>query len=72
MLTDAASDPAVKIVGTFPEDSHPPIIYPVAVTKESTKPDASVFLNYVRSPAARPAFEKQGFTILAPGAGQRF
>ena len=70
--TDAASDPSVKIVGTFPEDSHPPIIYPVAVTKESTKPDASVFLEFVRSPAARPAFERQGFTILAPGGGQRF
>ena len=32
--TDAASDPTVKIVGTFPADSHPPIIYPAAVTKE--------------------------------------
>ena len=31
--TDAASDPTVKIVGTFPADSHPPIIYPAAVTK---------------------------------------
>src|SRR6266567_4824583 len=44
--TDAASDPAVKIVGTFPENSHPPIIYPVAVTKGSTKPDTSVFLEF--------------------------
>jgi len=70
--TDAVSDPAVKIVGTFPEDSHPPIIYPVAVTKTSTKLDASVFLEFVRSPAARAAFERQGFTILAPGGGQRF
>ena len=32
--TDAASDPSVRIVGTFPADSHPPIIYPAAVTKE--------------------------------------
>ena len=32
--TDAASDPTVKIVGTFPADTHPPIIYPVALTKE--------------------------------------
>ena len=32
--TDAAAEPNVKIVGTFPADTHPPIIYPVALTKE--------------------------------------
>jgi molybdate transport system substrate-binding protein len=68
--TDAASDPTVKIVGTFPENTHPPIIYPIALTKESTHPDAQAFLNYLRSPAARAAFERQGFTVLTPG-GQR-
>src|SRR5499426_1593672 len=68
--TDAASDPTVKIVGTFPENTHPPIIYPIALTKESANPDAQAFINYLRSPAARAAFERQGFTVLAPG-GQR-
>jgi molybdate transport system substrate-binding protein len=67
--TDAASEPAVKIVGAFPDDTHPPIIYPLAATKDSTNPDALAFLNFIRSPAARPAFEKQGFTVL--GAGGR-
>jgi molybdate transport system substrate-binding protein len=65
--TDAASDPNVKIVGAFPDDSHPPIVYPVALTKDSTNPDASAFLNFIKSPGARPAFEKQGFTVLGPG-----
>jgi molybdate transport system substrate-binding protein len=68
--SDAVSDPAVKIVGTFPEDSHPPIIYPIALTKDSSNPDAAALLDYIRSAKARPAFERQGFTILAPG-GQR-
>ena len=68
--TDAAADPAVKIVGTFPEDSHPPVIYPAALTRASTNPDAKAFLSYLRSPAARPAFERQGFTVLGPG-GER-
>jgi molybdate transport system substrate-binding protein len=68
--TDAAADPTVKIVGTFPENTHPPIIYPIALTKDSTNPDALAFLNFIRSPAARPIFERQGFTVLAPG-GQR-
>lgn len=62
--TDAAADPAVKIVGTFPADSHPPILYPVAVTASSTNADAQAFVDYLKSPAARPLFEKQGFTVL--------
>jgi molybdate transport system substrate-binding protein len=68
--TDATADPSVKIVATFPENTHPPIIYPVALTKESANVDAQAFLNYLRSPAARAAFERQGFTVLGPG-GQR-
>ena len=68
--TDAASDPNVKIVGTFPEGSHPPITYPIALTKDSSNPDAVALLDYIRSAKARPAFERQGFTVLAPG-GQR-
>jgi molybdate transport system substrate-binding protein len=66
--TDAASDPNVTIVGTFPEDSHPPIVYPVAVTRDSTNPDAAGFVAYLRSPGAKLAFEKQGFTILNKSA----
>jgi molybdate transport system substrate-binding protein len=62
--TDAAAEPKVRIVATFPEGSHPPILYPVAVTKDSTHPDAQGFLNHLRSAAARTAFEKQGFTVL--------
>lgn len=68
--TDAASDPSVKIVGVFPEDSHPPIVYPIALTKTSANPDAAPFLQFMQSGAARAAFEKQGFTVLSRG-GQR-
>ncbi len=62
--TDAAADPSVKIIGKFPDDSHPPIIYPVAVTRDATSPDAAAFLDFLRGPAARMAFERQGFTVL--------
>jgi molybdate transport system substrate-binding protein len=68
--TDAVSDPNVAIVGTFPEGSHPPIIYPVAVTRNATAPNAAEFLAYMRGPAAKTAFEKQGFTVLnRPASG---
>jgi molybdate transport system substrate-binding protein len=62
--TDAASEPDVRIVGTFPEDTHPPIIYPAALTKDTNNAIAADFLKYIRSPTARPAFERQGFTVL--------
>jgi molybdate transport system substrate-binding protein len=62
--TDAAADANVRIVATFPADSHPPIVYPVALTKDSASPDAAALLAYLRGPAAKAAFEKQGFTVL--------
>jgi molybdate transport system substrate-binding protein len=62
--TDAAADKGVKIVGAFPESSHPPIIYPIAVTMASTNPDAAAYIGFLKSPSAKPAFEKQGFVVL--------
>jgi molybdate transport system substrate-binding protein len=62
--TDAASDPNVEVAGVFPENTHPPIIYPIALTAASRNPDAAKFLGFLESPAARPAFEKQGFSVL--------
>jgi molybdate transport system substrate-binding protein len=66
--TDAAAEPKVKVVATFPADSHPPIVYPVALLSASTNPDAASFLKYLESDAAKPAFTKQGFTIIASGS----
>src|SRR5215467_4429437 len=62
--TDAAADPRVKIAGVFPEDTHPPIIYPAALTADSKKPGAARLLEFLASPTARPIFEKRGFTVL--------
>jgi len=64
--TDAVAEPRVKVIGTFPADSHPPIVYPVALVASSTNADARAFLGYLESDAAKPAFIKQGFRIIAP------
>jgi molybdate transport system substrate-binding protein len=61
--TDADADKAVKIVGTFPPDSHPPIIYPIAVVAASTNPGTVGYIAFLKSPAARILFEKHGFTV---------
>jgi len=62
--TDAASDPSVRIVGAFPAVSHPAIIYPMALLSTSSRPDAQAFIDFLKTPQAKPFFEKQGFTVL--------
>jgi molybdate transport system substrate-binding protein len=64
--TDARVDPGVVIVGTFPEDSHPPVIYPGAIVATSDNPNAVTFLGFLRAPSAVSVFEHYGFTVLAP------
>jgi molybdate transport system substrate-binding protein len=61
--TDAMADRGVRIVDTFPAASHPPIVYPAAVTMASKSPDAKAFLDYLQSPVARPVWERYGFAV---------
>jgi molybdate transport system substrate-binding protein len=61
--TDAKIDPGVKIVGVFPENSHAPIVYPVALTA-TAKPDAAPYLAFLRTQAAKAIFERYGFSFL--------
>jgi molybdate transport system substrate-binding protein len=65
--TDAKVEPGVKIVGHFPADSHPEIVYPVAATVKA-KPDAMRYLDFLQSQTAKAVFEKYGFTFLPPPA----
>jgi molybdate transport system substrate-binding protein len=65
--TDAKVDQNVKIVAVFPEDSHAPIRYPVAVVKASKNPDAPKFVAYLSSPAAQAIFTRYGFAVLGKG-----
>ena len=62
--TDAKADAAVKVVGTFPADSHPSIIYPAGVIAASKNPDAAEFLKFLQSDKAKAIFEAQGFVVL--------
>ncbi|MHC1548729.1 molybdate ABC transporter substrate-binding protein [Phyllobacterium sp. K27] len=62
--TDAMADKEVVIVGTFPEESHKPIVYPIAMLADSKSAHAMSLLDYVKSHKAVPMFEKHGFTVL--------
>ncbi len=62
--TDAKVEPKVKIIGTFPDGSYPPVTYPVAATADTKKADVAQYLGFLRSGAAKAIFEKYGFSFL--------
>jgi molybdate transport system substrate-binding protein len=62
--TDAKVQPKVRIVGLFPDASHPPIIYPAAVTAGAAHPEAAAFLGYLQGPRGAAVFRKYGFIVL--------
>ncbi len=61
--TDAAISKKVRVVGTFPPDSHPPIVYPAAAVAGGDSDAAADFLKFLKTPAARKIFEKYGFEV---------
>jgi molybdate transport system substrate-binding protein len=62
--TDAKAEPRVKVIGVFPADSHPPIVYPAALTAEA-KTGAAAYLEFLQSSPARSIFDQRGFAFLA-------
>ena len=59
--TDALAEKRVRILDVFPEDSHPPVTYPIALTAHAS-PEAQRFEDFVVSEAAKPIFRKYGFS----------
>ncbi|CAN1554227.1 ModA ABC-type molybdate transport system, periplasmic component [Rhabdaerophilaceae bacterium] len=65
--TDAAVEPQVRILATFPEHLHPPILYPVAIVHASTNTQASAFLAFLKGEKAFAILMKYGFISLLAG-----
>ena len=61
--TDVKVAPQVRTVGTFPDSTHAPIVYPAALTKTAS-PGAKAFLDFLSGGEARAIFEKAGFSAL--------
>ena len=59
--TDAASEPRVRIVGAFPANTHPPIVYPAALVAPAKGDGGADFLAFLKSSAAEAIFRKHGF-----------
>jgi molybdate transport system substrate-binding protein len=61
--TDAALAPKVRVVAVFPEDLHPPVVYPAALVQGRATPAAARFLDHLKTDAARDVFRKYGFSV---------
>ncbi len=62
--TDAHAAPDVKIVARFPESSHAPVVYPIALTATAKGEAPQKLLNFLEGPDAARAFVKQGFVVM--------
>jgi molybdate transport system substrate-binding protein len=62
--TDAHAEARVKVLGTFPESSHAPIVYPIAIIAASTNPDGKAFYDYLATAAASALFKRESFDVL--------
>lgn len=60
--SDAMAEPRVRILATFPPESHPAITYPGAIVADSTATAASDLLTFLQSPIAKEVFLRHGFT----------
>ena len=61
--TDARVDPGVHVLGVFPENTHPAIVYPAALTRTASA-SARDFLAFLSVPQSKAIFEKAGFSLL--------
>ena len=61
--TDAAITDQVKVIGMFPEDSHPPIVYPAAIVSGKTDKITSQFMAFLKAPESVAVFKKYGFSV---------
>ena len=59
--TDARAEPRVRVVDAFPETTHPPVVYPVAVLAAARSAKAQPFVDFLRSPEGRAIFAARGF-----------
>ena len=62
--TDARGATGVKVVGTFPDDSHDPIVYPMAIVAGHDRPEVKAFFDFLLSAEGKTLFKSYGFKTL--------
>ncbi len=67
--SDGRISPRVRVVDRFPADSHPPIVYPLAVVSGRRRPAVMALHAFLRGPEAAAIFRAHGFTVPAAAEG---
>ncbi|MEH6421697.1 molybdate ABC transporter substrate-binding protein [Pseudomonas sp. CGJS7] len=62
--SDAKAEPNVRVLATFPADSHPAIVYPVAVIASAKHTGAAGFAQWLHGKDAAAIFRRRGFAPL--------
>jgi molybdate transport system substrate-binding protein len=63
--TDARLDRGVRVIGIFPPDSHPPIVYSVATVARSSNPNRDQVFRYITSALAAQVFMSFGYAVIS-------
>jgi molybdate transport system substrate-binding protein len=61
--TDAAASQGVRVIGTFPAESHAAITYPFAITRAGDTAEARAFLAFAASAEAGTIWQRFGFSL---------
>ncbi|MCB4825207.1 molybdate ABC transporter substrate-binding protein [Roseicella aerolata] len=65
--TDAQASAGVRVIGTFPPESHPPVTYPFALTRRAGgHAQALALLAFLSGPGAAESWRRFGFSLAAP------
>ena len=62
--TDARISERVRVVGTFPAESHSPIVYAAAITKVATTEDIRAFFRFLSSDEVQSVWSNHGFALV--------
>lgn len=63
--TDVQIADNVKIIATAPENTHSPVVYPIAIIKDSQHPEAAKdLIEFLTTPEAKEVFEENGFITM--------
>ncbi|MCK0715607.1 molybdate ABC transporter substrate-binding protein [Chromohalobacter sarecensis] len=65
--SDAQASDKVKTLGTFPDASHDPIVYPVALVGASPSEEATALAKWLEGDEASAIFQRYGFATLTDG-----
>ena len=61
--TDAAASAKVRVAGTFPAGSHPPVSYPMAIVASRDRPEVRRFFAFLNGSESTEVFRRAGFVI---------